>query len=67
MAYTQDDLDAIKAAIASGAKRVRYSDGSEIEYQSLTDMLRAKATIDAEVNPPAVGVRAFVGSPRSGY
>jgi hypothetical protein len=37
MAYTQDDYDALKSAIASGATRVEYGD-KRIEYRSLAEM-----------------------------
>jgi len=37
MAYTQQDYDALKAAIASGALRVEYGD-KRIEYRTLKDM-----------------------------
>lgn len=49
MAYTQDDLAAVKSAIASGAERVRYSDGREVTYRSISDLMRAKALIEAEL------------------
>lgn len=52
MAYTLDDLDRIKAAIATGAKEVTFGSGEtqrKMTYQSTTDMLRAKADIEAEV------------------
>jgi hypothetical protein len=55
MAYTQADLDAIRKAMASGARRVRYPDGSDIEYRSLAEMQQAEAMIKAEVSPPAAG------------
>lgn len=67
MAWTQDDLGKIDTAIASGVRRVKYSDGSEVEYASLDDMLRTRGLIDKAVNPTANPYRAFRGSPRSGY
>lgn len=50
MAWTDTDLRAIEAAIAIGAKRVRYQT-HEVEYQSISDMLRARDVIKAEVAP----------------
>ena len=44
MAYTQADLEAVEKAIASGTMRVKYQD-KEVEYRSLTDLERIKATI----------------------
>lgn len=43
MAFSQADLDAIDRAIASGAQRVRYPDGSEIQYRTMDEMERARA------------------------
>ncbi|MDO4560808.1 MAG: hypothetical protein Q4C86_07635 [bacterium] len=45
MAFSQGDLDAICAAIASGALKVKYKD-REVQYQSLNDLLTAKAVIE---------------------
>lgn len=52
MAWTLADLDRIKTAISTGTRRVEFGDGqtrSVKEYQSIQDMLRAKAEIEAEV------------------
>lgn len=38
MAFTQSDIDALKAAIATGALRARYADGREVQYRSLAEM-----------------------------
>ena len=48
MAYSQADLDAIKAAIASGSVKVKYAD-REVQYQSLTDLLKIKGLIEREL------------------
>lgn len=62
MAWTQADLDAINKAIASGAKRVTFSDHT-VEYHSMDDMLKAKNLIESELNgstvPPIVQSVAF--------
>lgn len=34
--YTQEEYDTLKAAYVSGARRVRYSDGREVEYDRAT-------------------------------
>lgn len=39
--WTQEQLDALNAAIAQGALRVRYAD-KEVEYRSLSDMLQLR-------------------------
>ncbi len=54
MAYTQDDIDALKSAIASGALRAKFGSGPdsrEIEYRSLADMRSVLAEMVAEVSP----------------
>ena len=59
MAFTQTDLDAINSAIATGARRVRFQT-HEVEYQSVSDMLRARDVIKAELEtPPANGGAMF--------
>ncbi len=48
MAFTQTDLDNIDAAIARGTKRVRIN-GEEVEYGSMSELMRARVLIAAEV------------------
>lgn len=63
MAYTQADVDALKAAIGSGALRVKFGSGPdsrEVEYRSLSDMNATLATIIAEVSPTAALARPRV-------
>lgn len=45
MAFTAEDLTAIRTAIASGVLRVRYADGREVTYQSLDQLLKAEQRI----------------------
>lgn len=52
MAWTQGDLDKIEAAIATGARRVRFQT-HEVEYQSVGDMLKARDAIKAELDVSA--------------
>lgn len=47
MAYTTDDLSIIERAIASGQLRIRLSDGSEIQYQNTSDLMRVRALIES--------------------
>lgn len=42
--FTQEQFDALNAAIAEGALTVKYSD-KEVTYRSLNDMLRTRALI----------------------
>lgn len=65
--WTQSDIDALKAAIATGALSVMYSDGSSVQYRSLADMRATLDMMEAEVAAPATTTRAFRGAPRSGY
>ncbi|MCP3732033.1 hypothetical protein M9978_16530 [Sphingomonas sp. MG17] len=49
MAYTADDLVAIRAAIKSGIRKVTFADGRSTEYQSLDQLLKAEEVIAAQV------------------
>ncbi|MGY4027857.1 phage head-tail joining protein [Aeromonas rivuli] len=44
MAFTQDDVNALDEAIASGELTVRI-DGREVQYRSIDDLLKAKRHI----------------------
>jgi hypothetical protein len=46
--YTQEQYDALVAAIAQGALKVEYGD-KKFEYRNLSDMLRVKAEMAAEL------------------
>ncbi len=48
MAFTTTQYQAICEAIASGELKVRY-DGKEVEYRSVTELLRAKTLIEGEL------------------
>lgn len=52
MSFTQGQIDALKAAIASGTMRVTY-DGKSIEYRSLDEMVQALGMMEREVNSAA--------------
>ena len=52
MAWSQTDLDRLEAAIASGTRRVRFQ-SHEVEYQSISDMLKARDAIKAELDADA--------------
>ena len=49
MAWTQADVDALKAALKSGVLRVRYSDGREVEYNNVDQMLRLLQAMEGDV------------------
>lgn len=66
MAFTSADLDAINAAIAQGAKRVRFQT-HEVEYQTIAEMLRARDVIKAEIETPPVNGGAMFARYESDY
>ena len=54
MAFTQTHIDTLKAAIATGAKSVKYGygpDAQEVVYRDLPHMRETLAMMEAEVNP----------------
>lgn len=50
MSFTKDDLDTLDEAIKKGVKKVDYPGGHSIEYQSVSDMLKARRAIILEMN-----------------
>lgn len=50
MAFTQTDIDKLKAAIGTGARKVRYSDGREVEYRTLAEMREVLTMMQADVS-----------------
>ena len=46
MAYTQSQLDALRAAYASGTTRVSY-DGKSVEYRSLNELKQVIDDVEA--------------------
>ena len=42
MAVTRSDIDALDKAITSGILSVRHSDGKQIQYRSINDLIRAR-------------------------
>lgn len=62
--FTSDDVDALKRAIATGALRVRYPDGSEVTYRSLAEMRETLRMMAADVStaPASAPSRSSVAS-----
>jgi hypothetical protein len=61
MAYTQDDIDTLKAAIATGAQEVTFGSGPDsrkVVYRSLDQMRSILGEMVAEVSPS--GVRSTI-------
>lgn len=54
-----DDIEALKAAIHSGTKRVKYRD-REVEYHSVEDMLRVlnMMTASNQTTKPTISIVA---------
>jgi hypothetical protein len=48
-AYTQEQLTALRAAIAKGVTRLRMN-GEEVQYRSLDEMMRLAAVMDRSLN-----------------
>lgn len=51
-AYTIEQFNTLCAAIAQGALRVKYGD-KEVDYRSLSDMLKIKSLMEAQLFPGA--------------
>lgn len=54
MAYTQNDIDALKAAVARGATRLKMGD-EEVQFPSLAEMRRQIKVMEAELAGGSVG------------
>jgi hypothetical protein len=61
MAWTQADLETLRAAYAGGTLRVRFSDGREVTYPSADDLLGRIRTVEAALAETAAGRAAPVG------
>ena len=59
MAHTQNDLDAIKAAIASGEQSVEVA-GRKVVYRTIDDLRKARDDITAELNAAATATTSGV-------
>ncbi|NEW96635.1 hypothetical protein [Rhodopseudomonas sp. BR0G17] len=60
MAYTQDDIDTLKAALATGARIVEFGSGADrrkVEYFSRADMLAQLDDMVKEVSPNSAAPR----------
>lgn len=66
MAWTQTDIDALKAAIASGQLIVRSADRM-INYRSLAEMRQTLALMEAEVAGSSGALRLGVGRSKATF
>ncbi|QRM55138.1 hypothetical protein [Sinorhizobium sp. BG8] len=64
--WVQADLAAIETAIATGAKRVRFQT-HEVEYQSMSDLLKARDLIRASLDACADGGKVYFTEFDGGY
>ncbi|SHN45917.1 phage head-tail joining protein [Chitinophaga sp. CF418] len=56
MAFTTDQYTALVAAISQGANRVRYAD-KEVQYNSLSEMLKLKDLMEKELGLKKSGIK----------
>jgi hypothetical protein len=61
MAWTQADVDAIELAAATGVQRVKLSDGREVEYRSVSDLMKARDAIKQSLHVASGGTMATYG------
>lgn len=61
MAFTQSDVDALKAAIAKGVRRVQYQD-KLVVYHSLAEMLQVLRRMEEELGLKVRSARLYAES-----
>ena len=61
MTWTIDDLNKLKAAIATGARKVKYQD-QEVEYRSINEMQRIQAAMEEELGVERCTHERFITS-----
>jgi hypothetical protein len=62
MAYTQQQLADLRAAMAEGVLRIRDIDGQEVLYRSYEDMKRIEAAMVAELETSQPRIKRTVYS-----
>lgn len=60
--YTQEQLDALRSAVARGVREVEY-DGERVRYNSVEEMLRLISVIERDLSTNRV-TRTVYGSDR---
>lgn len=63
MAWTQADIDALKKALKSGARRVEFGSGETkrvVEYRSLAEIQQILADMEEEVAGPLAPPRTAI-------
>ena len=64
--WTETDLVAIEAAIATGAKRVRFQT-HEVEYHSMKELLSARDVIRDALSQPKADTNVMFAQYEGGY
>lgn len=59
--YTQDSLDSIDTAIATGQLRVKYQD-KEVTYRSIAEMMQIRAHIAKQLGRSNAPQRLYVST-----
>jgi nuclear transport factor 2 (NTF2) superfamily protein len=59
VAYTEDDLTAVRAALLKGERRVQFAD-REVEYRSVTELQKVEQAIIAELSIATPRRKQFV-------
>ncbi|BAO82924.1 hypothetical protein SMCB_0696 [Serpentinimonas maccroryi] len=63
MTYTQAHLDALKAALAKGERRVSFGDKT-VEYRSVDELMAAIEVVKRDLFEQAVATGLWPGAPR---
>lgn len=61
MAFSADDIASLQAAMATGALRVRYADGREVMYRSLSEMREVLRMMQAEAGASSGRLHSVAG------
>jgi len=63
MAFTQSDIDTLKAAMKSGVKSVTYADGRGVTYRDIGEMQSVLALmqndVDQAASTPSISYASF--------
>ena len=62
MAYTQQQYNDLVSAIAEGVLQVRFSDGRQLSYRSLSEMMNLKSVMEEELGVSGAGRRRHYAS-----
>ena len=63
MAYTEEQLSALEAALAKGEKRVTFGDKT-VEYRTVDELKQAITEVEAAMHKDAVSTGLYPRAPR---